>query len=103
MSTTRNIKELAPEALAAWLAAEGQAPYRARQVLQWIYRKGAESFAMMSDLPSDLRERLAAAFSIPAPRVVRLVRAADSTRKFLFALGDDARVESVLIPAEQSE
>ena len=103
MSTTRNIKELAPEALAAWLAAEGQAPYRARQVLQWIYRKGAESFATMSDLPSDLRERLAAAFSIPAPRVMRLVRAADSTRKFLFALGDDARVESVLIPAEQSE
>jgi 23S rRNA (adenine2503-C2)-methyltransferase len=100
---TRNIKELSPEALGAWLAAEGQAAYRARQILQWIYQKRAASFAAMSDLPRVLRDRLAAAFTIAAPRVVRLARAADSTTKFLFALSDGAQIESVLIPAEQSE
>jgi 23S rRNA (adenine2503-C2)-methyltransferase len=100
---TRNIKELSPEALGAWLAAEGQAPYRARQILQWIYQKGAESFAAMSDLPNALRDRLAAAFTFGGPRVVRLARAEDSTRKFLLALADGAQIESVLIPAELGE
>ena len=57
VNMTRNIKELSPEVLGAWLAAEGQAPYRARQILQWIYQKGAESFAAMSDLPNALRAR----------------------------------------------
>src|ERR1051326_5364493 len=103
VNMTRNIKELSPEALGAWLAVEGEAPYRARQILQWIYQKGAESFAAMSDLPNALRDRLAAAFTFGGPRIVRLARAEDSTRKFLLALADGAQIESVLIPAESSE
>ena len=103
MSVTRNIKELSPEQLAAWLREQSQPPYRARQILQWVYQKDAESFAAMSDLPAALREELAAAFTIDSPKVVRLARATDATRKFLFALGDGAQIESVLIPAEESE
>jgi 23S rRNA (adenine2503-C2)-methyltransferase len=103
VSTTRNIKELSPQRLGAWLSEHSQPPYRAWQILQWIYQKDVESFAAMSDLPRALRERLAAAFAIATPRVVRLAQSADATRKFLFALADGAQIESVLIPAEQSE
>jgi 23S rRNA (adenine2503-C2)-methyltransferase len=99
----RNLKELGPDELSAWLADEGEPRYRARQILQWLYRRQVTSFAAMSDLSKTLRERLERAFTIERPRVVRLARSADRTRKFLFALGDGSEVESVLIPAELSD
>jgi 23S rRNA (adenine2503-C2)-methyltransferase len=99
----RNLKELGPEDLAAWLAEAGEPGYRARQILQWLYRKGATSFAAMSDLSKALRERLEGAFTIERPRVMRDARCVDRTRKFLFALGDGSEIESVLIPAELSD
>ncbi|MBI2963063.1 MAG: 23S rRNA (adenine(2503)-C(2))-methyltransferase RlmN [Deltaproteobacteria bacterium] len=100
---SRNVKELSPEELCAWLAERGEAGYRARQIARWLYARGAESFAAMSDLPRPLREKLAASFSIPRPQVVRLARAEDRTRKLLLALEDGGRIESVLIPAELGE
>src|SRR5690349_1613080 len=103
MPVQRNLKELRPDDLAAWLAEAGEPRYRAQQILQWIYRKRATSFAAMSDLSKALRERLEAAFAIPRPRVARLARSGDRTRKFLFALEDGAEIESVLIPAEMSD
>lgn len=82
----------------AWIAARGYPSYRAGQVLSWIYRRGATEFAAMSNLPHDLRAALAAQFVIPRllPAVVK--RAADGTRKLLFALDARAAIESVLIP-----
>lgn len=100
---SRNVKELSLEELSAWLAERGEAVYRARQITRWLYARGAESFAAMSDLPRPLRETLAASFSIPRPQVVRLARAEDRTRKLLIALEDGGRIESVLIPAELGE
>jgi 23S rRNA (adenine2503-C2)-methyltransferase len=99
----RNIKELAPSELAGWLAESGEPAYRARQIFQWLYRKGAESFTEMTDLGKPLRERLGEAFVIGRPEVARLVCARDGTRKFLFSLADGGQIESVLIPAEMSE
>jgi 23S rRNA (adenine2503-C2)-methyltransferase len=99
----RNLKELSPEEVAAWLATRGEPSYRARQILRWVYQKGAASFAEMSDLSKGLRERLAESFEITRPRLVRLARARDRTRKLLFGLADGGRIESVLIPAESSD
>jgi 23S rRNA (adenine2503-C2)-methyltransferase len=99
----RNVKELLPEDLAAWLATRGEPTYRARQILRWVYQKGAASFAEMSDLSKGLRTELAEGFEIARPRLVRLARAQDRTRKLLFGLADGGRVESVLIPAESSD
>ncbi len=99
----RNLKELSPEELAAWLTSQGEPTYRARQILRWVYQRDARSFSEMSDLSKRLRERLAASFVIAGPRLVRLARAQDRTRKLLFGLADGARIESVLIPAESSD
>ena len=100
---TRNIKELSLEELAGWLSLRGEPPYRAKQIFQWLYRKGVASFAAMSDLSKNLRAALESSFTISRPRVARLARAADGTRKFLFELADGSRIESVLIPAELGE
>jgi 23S rRNA (adenine2503-C2)-methyltransferase len=99
----RNVKELSLEELEAWLLAEREPAYRGKQILQWLYAKGAESFADMSDLSRGLRERLQSEFAIPRPQVVRLAKAVDGTRKFLFELADGGQIESVLIPAELSD
>ncbi len=89
---------LTPTALRAWLAEHGAPPYRAAQILSWIYRRGATSFAAMSNLPPALREQLAADFLIPALTPTLVTHARDDTRKLLFQLDERAAIESVLIP-----
>jgi len=85
-------------ALRAWMAEHGYPPYRATQVLAWVYRRGVSDFAAMSDVARELRDALAAAFVSTrlTPSVVR--RSADGTRKLLFQLDAGAAIESVLIP-----
>ena len=95
-----DIKELTKADLETWLLGHGDKVYRARQVFKWLYQRGATSFAAMTDLPVALRERLGREFVIQKLGCVRMTPAADGTRKYLFALGDGCRIESVLIPAD---
>jgi len=93
-----SLRELTPSALRAWLAEIGQPSYRANQILAWIYRRGADSFAAMSDLPRTLREEIERVFAFPSLTPPRVSRSTDHTRKLLFDLGDGNAIESVLIP-----
>lgn len=95
-----DIKELTKQELESWLAEKGEKPFRARQILRWVYQRGAQTFAEMSDVPHRLRQALAQEFVIGRLSCVRVTPAADGTRKFLFALSDQRYIESVLIPAE---
>ncbi len=81
------------------MAGWNEPAYRARQVMDWVYRRRVANPAEMSDLPRILRERLAEEFPGRPPSVARVQGAADTTRKYLFALADGRFVESVLIPA----
>ena len=92
------ITGMTKEDLATRLAEWGEPAYRAGQVMDWIYRRRVTAAAAMSDLPSSLRGRLSA-FAVTPLQVVRVQGARDSTRKFLFRLGDGRMVETVLIPA----
>jgi 23S rRNA (adenine2503-C2)-methyltransferase len=93
------IKSLLLEELQERLAALGQPAYRAKQVAQWIYGKRAKSFAGMSDLPAALRQQLEETFQFDELAVVRVLGSEDTTRKYLFRLGDGNLIETVLIPA----
>jgi 23S rRNA (adenine2503-C2)-methyltransferase len=73
--------------------------YRAGQIADWLYKKGASSVAEMTDLPRGLRERLAQEFSFDKIDNIRALGSNDTTRKFLFRLQDGNLIESVLIPA----
>jgi 23S rRNA (adenine2503-C2)-methyltransferase len=73
--------------------------YRARQVAAWLYRKNADSYDGMTDLPRSVRPLLAERIPLRATRVAAVHDAADGTRKFLIHLERDGRrVESVRIP-----
>ena len=97
--TTPSIKSLSLDDLAQHLAAQGEPPYRAKQIIAWLYEKRINSFAAMTDLPAATRARLAEDFSFAQPEVVRVLGSKDTTQKFLFRLADGNLIESVLIPA----
>ncbi len=87
------------EDLAAHLAESGHRPYRARQIVDWLYKKRVASVEEMTDLPQVLRAQLASEWDSTKPEVVRVLGAKDTTQKFLFRLRDGNLIESVLIPA----
>jgi 23S rRNA (adenine2503-C2)-methyltransferase len=88
------------EALRERFAQEGLPPWRAEQVAGWVYRRGVEDPAGMTDLPAELRDGLASEWSWRALEVERVARSADGTCKAVLVAGDGARIESVLIPEE---
>ncbi len=73
--------------------------FRAEQVYQWLYARGARSFAEMSNLGKAFRERLENEACINGlTPVTQQHSATDATTKYLFQLTDGLRIESVLIP-----
>jgi 23S rRNA (adenine2503-C2)-methyltransferase len=94
-----SIHSLLLDELEAWLGTLNERPYRAKQVVDWLYEKRVGSFAEMSDLPQALREGLGSEFGFGNIATVRVLGSKDTTRKFLFRLSDGNLIESVLIPA----
>jgi len=95
----KDIKDLTYDELAAELAAWGEPKFRTDQVFDWVYRKGARSFAEFTSLSAALRARLAGAFGLALPQPAEHLVAPDATEKFVFRLADGQFVETVLIPA----
>ena len=77
-----------------------QPEYRVDQILSWAWGRRAESFAEMTDLPADLRDRLASTFRLSSATRSFEARSTDGTIKHLWRLDDGEQVESVLIPAD---
>src|SRR5262245_65797569 len=76
----------------------GHPRFHARQIFQWVHKRGITDFAQMSDLPRDLRTHLASDFLVTTPIVERIERSVDGTTKFLLRLADGKHIESVYIP-----
>jgi 23S rRNA (adenine2503-C2)-methyltransferase len=90
--------ELELDELEQHLAGAGVAEFHARQIFQWIYRRGVTDFEAMTDLARDLRTRLARDLALSTPEVARVERSSDGTAKFLLRLADGNLIESVFIP-----
>jgi 23S rRNA (adenine2503-C2)-methyltransferase len=93
-----DIAELELDELEQALAALGHPRFHARQIFQWVHKRGVTDFAVMSDLGRDLRASLEARFLITTPHVERMERSSDGTTKFLLRLADGKLIESVYIP-----
>jgi 23S rRNA (adenine2503-C2)-methyltransferase len=93
-----NLYDLAPAPLERTLAAVVSPAFRARQVVEWLHR-GVDSFDVMTNLPKDVRTRLAEHFTVAQPEVLtRTEPASDGSVKYLFRLADGNRIESVFMP-----
>jgi 23S rRNA (adenine2503-C2)-methyltransferase len=98
-----DLAELERPALEHALAARGYQPFHARQIFQWIYRRGVADVGAMTDLSRDLRSTLTAEFNLPSPAIVHRDRSVDGTQKFLLRLSDGRTIESVFIPDTPSQ
>ncbi len=96
-----DIKDLSLGELKERFEAGGIRPFHAEQVFSWIYKKTAETFREMSDLPAPLREYLSSAFLVYGAVVAHRLVSKDGTVKLLSRLADGNMIESVLIPAER--
>ncbi len=97
---TTNLLDFDVQQLTAWFAEQGEKPFRAKQVLRWIYKGGESDFDAMSDLAISLREKLKKIACVKAPSVMREEVASDGTRKWLLDVGTGNAVETVYIPEE---
>jgi 23S rRNA (adenine2503-C2)-methyltransferase len=91
--------DLLQQELERFFAARGKPPFRARQVVRWIFEGDAQGVDDMTDLPLEERKALAAAYELREPEVDTVARSSDGTAKHLWRLHDGELVESVLIPA----
>lgn len=94
----RNILELTYPELEATVLAMGHQGFRARQLWQWLWRRGVWEFERMTNIAKDFREQLGREWRIVWPKVVEVRTSSDGTIKFLLELIDGATVETVLIP-----
>ena len=84
--------------LAAFFADLGEKPYRATQVMKWVYHAGVDDFDAMTDISKALRTRLKELAELRAPALGEAQRAADGVVKWLAHVGPTRAVETVLIP-----
>jgi len=93
-----NLLGLARPQLEAFVAQLGSKPFRARQLMSWIYKRGVGSFAQMTDLAKEFRARLDERAEVRAPQIVSLQHSADGTTKWLLKADANQAFEMVFIP-----
>jgi 23S rRNA (adenine2503-C2)-methyltransferase len=98
-----NFKEFSQEKITLLITILGQKPYRAKQIINWIYKKLASSFDEMTDLPIKFRKELNESAVLSNLKLLQTQISADGTQKFLFQLEDGEAIESVLIPNTRGE
>jgi 23S rRNA (adenine2503-C2)-methyltransferase len=81
----------------------GESKFRAQQVWEWLWKKGAHSFDEMTNLSKDLRQKLDEHFEIRPIKEDLVQRSNDGTIKSRFKLHDGYMIESVLIPVPERE
>lgn len=76
----------------------GEKKFRAKQVYEWLWQKQAMSFADMTNLSKDLRQKLGEEFTLPALHIDATQYSSDGTIKSRFKTWDGHLVEGVMIP-----
>lgn len=80
-----------------WMVENKESKFRAKQVLDWIY-KDKENFDDMKNIPDSLKQKLKESFYLKYPKVLgKLESRIDGTRKFLLALNDGNIIECVIM------
>jgi 23S rRNA (adenine2503-C2)-methyltransferase len=97
-TTATNLLGLPRPALEAFVAGLGSKPFRARQLMNWVYKRGESSFERMTDLAKDFRAQLAAHASVAIPEIVTAQQSADGTRKWVLRADASQAFEMVFIP-----
>lgn len=93
-----DIRRLSSEEIKAAVVSLGEPAFRAKQIYEWLWQKGATSFDEMTNLSKSFRQKLTEHFEILSIVIDKVQKSSDGTIKTRFRLHDDHRIESVLIP-----
>ena len=96
-----DLRNLTLSELEALVTSLGEKPYRARQILNWLYKNPVSTFEEMTNLPKTLRTKIESVSYLSTLTTTAVKTAPDGTRKFLFTLEDGNTIESVLIPEKK--
>ncbi len=93
-----NLLSLDRSAMEGFFHGMGEKPFRAKQVLQWVYQRSVTNIADMTDLSKGLREILQQSTNLDLPEIVNQQHSDDGTIKWLLKLHDGNCIETVYIP-----
>jgi 23S rRNA (adenine2503-C2)-methyltransferase len=100
-ATTRtNLLGLPRPELEAFVAQLGSKPFRARQLMNWVYKRGEGSFESMTDLAKDFRAQLGERAEVRTPEIVTVHKSADDTCKWVLRADTSQAFEMVFIPEQ---
>ncbi|MDN0123320.1 bifunctional tRNA (adenosine(37)-C2)-methyltransferase TrmG/ribosomal RNA large subunit methyltransferase RlmN [Yersinia aleksiciae] len=92
-----NLLDLNRQQMREFFAKMGEKPFRADQVMKWMYHYCYDDFEQMTDINKVLRAKLQRVAEIRAPEVAEEQRSTDGTIKWAIKVGDQ-QVETVYIP-----
>lgn len=87
-----------PEELQCMIQGLNQPAYRAKQVLEWIFKKGVLSFDGMKNLPAELKSELSKKSELVSLNQKLKLTSTDKTEKYIFTTKDGKSIETVFIP-----
>jgi 23S rRNA (adenine2503-C2)-methyltransferase len=93
-----NLLGLTRPQLEEYIAGLGSKPFRARQLMNWIYKRGEGRIGEMTDLAKDFRAQLAQCAEVRVPQITELQVSADGTRKWKLEADASQAFEMVYIP-----
>jgi 23S rRNA (adenine2503-C2)-methyltransferase len=93
-----NLLDLDEAGLRAFFESIGEKPFRAQQILKWVYHHAQTDIGAMTDLGIALRQKLALIAEIKLPEIIREQRSSDGTVKWLIGFHGGNAVETVYIP-----
>jgi 23S rRNA (adenine2503-C2)-methyltransferase len=97
----QNIRQLNYFDLEQFFLTIGEPKFRAKQVWEWLWQKHAHSFADMTNISKDLRQKMGDYFYLPALTIGATQVSADGTVKSGFKTHEGHLCEGVLIPTEK--
>ena len=100
VASPENLLGLTRPALEAFVTGLGSKPFRARQLMNWLYKRGEGSFESMTDLAKDFRAQLVGCAEVRPPEIVSVHSSSDGTRKWLLRADASQAFEMVFIPED---
>jgi 23S rRNA (adenine2503-C2)-methyltransferase len=99
----QDIRLIEKNDLIEYFKSVGESKFRAQQVWEWLWKKGAQNFEEMTNLSKPLRIKLEENFEIRPIKEDIVQRSTDGTVKTRFRLHDGHLIESVLIPVPSQD
>ncbi|MFP4579354.1 MAG: 23S rRNA (adenine(2503)-C(2))-methyltransferase RlmN [Candidatus Sumerlaeia bacterium] len=95
--TPEFLRAMTQDDITAFMQRAGHPAFRAKQLFQWVYEKGARDYEAMTNLSKDLRQWLSEKVPLGGLALERVSGERDETQKLLFRTNDDQLIESVIM------